>query len=161
MAATDYYPLAKGLVLAYSSDSVEGPSTFKDECLAVAVKGDKTTATFRKTVEEPGKPPKVNEFTVTRDSKGVYRYGEKELGLPVKLGKKWTISPREYKITSLTETITVPAGTFKDCLEISYLVAGGDGGSGQIYFAPGVGMIRTVCAEEDDSYKIDLTRYSK
>ena len=161
MAAKDYYPLKKGLVLDYRSDGVEGASSFKDETLSVATKNGKTTATVRKTIERPGKPPEVKEFTVKRDSKGVYRYGEKELPLPVAVGKKWRIYPREYKIASLSETVTVPAGTFKDCLHVVYLVAGGDGGSGEIFYAPGVGMLRTLCQEEDDSYEIVLTRRSK
>jgi len=161
VADKSYFPLKKGLVLEYKSDSPEGASTFKDETIAVATKKGKTTATIRKTIEAPGKPPEVKEHAVTRDAKGIYEYGEKQLPLPVKLGKKWVISPREYKITSLTETVTVPAGTFKDCLQVSYLIAGGDGGSGEIDYAPGVGCIRHRCDDEGEPFEYVLTHWSK
>jgi hypothetical protein len=161
VAAKDYFPLKKGLVLEYSSNSPEAASTFKDEIIAVVTKDGKTTATVRKTIEAPGKPPEVKEHKVIRDAKGIYEYGEKQLPLPINLDKTWVISPREYKITSLTETVTVPAGTFKDCLRVSYLIAGGDGGSGEIDYAAGVGNIRHRCDDEGEPFEYVLARWSK
>lgn len=157
MASPDYYPLKKGLALEYRSQDASGVLTFKDEIIAVAEQGGKTLATFRKTVKEPGKPPEVKERVVTRDVHGVYCYGEKELPLPVALGKTWAVEPREYAIASLTQAVTVPAGTFRDCLRVSYLIASGDGGSGELDYAPGIGLIRHWCNDEGDPFEYVLT----
>lgn len=157
MPDPDYYPLEEGRVLAYASEDADGVLTIKDETIAVTEQGGKTVATVRKTVAAPGQPPEVKERKVTRDETGVYCYGEKELPLPAARGAAWDIPPRRYEIASLTQTVTVPAGTFRDCLRVTYLIAGGDGGSGELDYAPGVGLIRHWCNDEGEPFEILLT----
>jgi DUF3108-like len=53
----------------------------------------------------------------------------------------------EDEVVSLTETITVPAGTFHECLKIKETLA--DGSVEYKYYAKGVGCVREVPAEGD------------
>ena len=52
------------------------------------------------------------------------------------------------EIISLTETVTVPAGTYRNCLKIKESLA--DGTIEYKYYAPGVGVVREVPADGDE-----------
>lgn len=46
-------------------------------------------------------------------------YGElKVLAYPVEVGKSWSVDPFTFTIESIDQTITVPAGTFKNVVEV-------------------------------------------
>jgi hypothetical protein len=49
---------------------------------------------------------------------------------PVQIGTTWEDEDGTYEITALDRTVTVPAGTFSHCLEVTTL------------YAPGVGMVQ-------------------
>ena len=74
------------------------------------------------------------------------------------IGRKWRHYPNEYRISAFDAVTTVPAGTFKKCMKVSYLIAGGDGGVGERYYAPGVGLVRENCMDEGDPFEIELVR---
>ena len=59
----------------------------------------------------------------------------------LRLGTVWENRDGRYEVTSLSETVTVPAGTFKNCAEIIHW--GKSGGVTVItYYAPGVGVVQ-------------------
>jgi len=68
------------------------------------------------------------------------------------------LSQRTMSSPALDAVTTVPAGTFRDCLKVSYLIAGGDAGYGERYYAPSIGFVREVCADESDPYEHVLLR---
>jgi len=53
----------------------------------------------------------------------------------------------EDEVLSLSETVTVPAGTYKNCLKLREKLA--DGEIEHKYFARGIGCVREVPAEGD------------
>ena len=59
------------------------------------------------------------------------------------------------EIVSLSETVTVPAGTYKNCLKIKETPA--DGEIEYKYFAPGIGCVREVPADGDVQLKVHET----
>ena len=48
---------------------------------------------------------------------------------------------REYAVTAIDETVTVPAGTFTNCVEVTHWSASGTVTTITLY-APGVGMVQ-------------------
>lgn len=52
------------------------------------------------------------------------------------------------EVVSISETVTVPAGTFKNCVKIKESL--GDGTTEYKYYAPGVGVVREVPPEADE-----------
>ena len=59
------------------------------------------------------------------------------------------------EVTSLSETVTVPAGTYRDCLKIKETLA--DGSTEYKYYAKGIGCVREVPAEGDILLKSHTT----
>jgi hypothetical protein len=52
------------------------------------------------------------------------------------------------EVVSVSETVTVPAGTFKDCIKVKELL--GDGKTEYKYYAKGVGVVREVPSDGDE-----------
>ena len=48
--------------------------------------------------------------------------------------------------TQETAAAETPAGHFTGCLRVGYLIAAGDGGSGERLYAPGVGLVGYITA---------------
>ena len=55
------------------------------------------------------------------------------------------------EVVSVSETVTVPAGTFSNCVKIKETL--GDGTAEYKYYAPGVGVVREVPPEGDELLK--------
>ena len=60
------------------------------------------------------------------------------------------------EIVSVSETVTVPAGTFHDCVKVKESL--GDGTIEYKYYAKGVGVVREVPPEGDELLKSHTTR---
>ena len=60
---------------------------------------------------------------------------------PLQLGTVWENRDGRYEVTALSETVTVPAGTFKNCVEIMHWSKGG-GVTVITHYAPGVGVVQ-------------------
>ena len=60
---------------------------------------------------------------------------------PVQVGTTWEDDDGTYEITALDKTITVPAGTFYQCLEVTNRRRGGKATVLTLY-APGVGVVQ-------------------
>lgn len=154
----DYFPLVKGAVREYATESSAGAGTYIVEVLEVAKKGDAVTAKCRRTVRLPGEPETVAEFTVTSDAAGVRDGDDIEFNHPVKVGTEWISSPRRTWIESLDAAVETPAGKFAGCMRVAYLIAEGDGGSGERFYAPGVGLVKVVDNDEGEPLSFALVR---
>ncbi|MBI4059819.1 MAG: hypothetical protein HY403_00155 [Elusimicrobia bacterium] len=146
---TDFFPLAKGATREYAVESPEGSGVSKTEILDVAVNGAATIAKCRRTLKRLNAPATVAEFTVTKDAGGVYEGECVEYKHPIKVGTEWIRAPRRFWIEALDAAVETPAGKFKNCLRVAYSIAEGDGGSGERYYAPGVGLVKI--AENDEA----------
>lgn len=154
----DYFPLVKGALREYSMETAEGTGNYKIEVLEVSTQNGTTTAKCRRTIAWQGKPPKADEFLVVKDAHGVRTGETPEFKNPIKVGTEWILSPRRYWIEALDGTLETPAGKFAGCLRVAYLIAEGDGGSGERHYAPGVGLVKIVEHDEADPYTYQLVR---
>lgn len=155
MAQPDYCPLIAGLSLEYATSS----GTLKVEILNVAQRGRALEARCRQTANDHGNTEET-ELIIKKDSSGVYANGVKELPIPPILGDSWNVSPIDYEISALDAEVTVGAGAFKNCLKVSYRIGAGDGGGGEKFYAPGVGLVFENCRDESSPFEMSLTRFT-
>lgn len=155
---TDYFPLVKGAVREYATENSKGAGSYRFEVLEVSTKGAVTTAKCRRTVKLPSEPETVAEVAVTKDDSGVHEGTDVEFKTPLKVGTEWASPPRRNWIEALDAAIETPAGKFKDCLKVAYLIAEGDGGSGERHYAPGVGLVKAVDNDEGEPFTYQLVR---
>ena len=153
----DYFPLIKGAVREYSYENSAGTGGFSVEILEVSAQDASTTAKCRRTLNLPGEHGRIVEFTVTKDASGVHEGDAFEFKNPLAAGTEWISPPRRYWIEAIDAAVETPAGTFKDCLRVAYLIAEGDGGSGERFYAPGVGLVKVVDNDEGDPFSFWLT----
>ena len=156
MTPADYFPLVEGAVREYATEDASGKGTLKIEVLSVSRAAGITTAKCRKTITANDESPKVSEFQVVNDGKEVRSDSGTEFRFPLKKGTEWTRSPRRYWIETLDAKVQTGAGTFKGCLRVAYLIAEGDGGSGERHYAPGVGLVKVVEHDEADPFSHEL-----
>lgn len=96
------------------------------------------------------------ETLLEKENKYGLFYAElKVLAYPVEKGKEWSIDPYTFTIESVDQTITIPAGTFKNVVEVRTTVKGEEGYTTS-YFAKGVGQI---LRESVDSNSKKTIRY--
>ncbi len=157
-ADPDFYPLIPGLIREYRSRGAAGTGLVRFEVLSVSWKEGKTLARCRRTRSQGG-GLETKDFTARREPSGVYSSGQKEFPLPVWLGRRWRSEPVEFEVSELEAVVTVPAGKFEGCLKVFYRIGGGDGGSGERIYAPGIGLVREDCSDEADPFELALTRF--
>lgn len=155
---SDYFPLVKGVVRDYETESSEGEGTFTIEILEVTSKGGVKTAKCRRTMRPPKGPQTVTEYEVTSDDAGVRAGDAVEFKTPIKVGTEWISSPRRYWIESLETEVENPAGKFTGCMRVAYLIAEGDGGSGERVYAPGVGLVKAIDSDEAEPSRLELVK---
>ncbi len=155
---SDFFPLVKGAVREYATENSRGAGTYKVEVLDVSTKDDATTAECRRTLNLPGAPEAVSEFTVTKDAVGVHVGEDFEFKNPVKAGTECASSPRRTYIETLDAAVETPGGKFKGCMRVAYLIAEGDGGSGERFYAPGVGLVKVVENDEGEPFTYQLVK---
>ena len=67
---------------------------------------------------------------------------------PLKEGMSWNSDNLTYVVDSLTEVVETPAGTFEECLKISIYNPSLEEKYIEIYYKPGLGMIKQVFLNE-------------
>lgn len=154
----DFFPLVEGAVREFELKDSQGSSRITNKVLEVSTQGAVTTAKGRRTVARTGKPATTSEFTVTKDAQGVREGGYIEFQNPVNAGTEWISPPRRFWIASLDAAVETPAGKFKNCLRVAYLIAEGDGGSGERFYAPGVGLVKVVDNDEGEPFTYQLVK---
>ncbi|MEK7382375.1 MAG: hypothetical protein AAB262_03720, partial [Elusimicrobiota bacterium] len=147
----EYYPIVEGRVYRYRYESAEWPqkSTATMKVRSVRSAGGKTTAIWEETNPNPPdeRGPAVRRWGVERSAKGVVE-GEKDgsywvIRTPLKKGTSWQRNDgATFTITSLTERVKVPAGVYANCLLVTYENEGI--GTGALYYAKGVGLVRSI-----------------
>ena len=157
--AVDYYPLEKGRVLSYRSVTSGGEGSVDVETLSVDAQGAR--AHCRRTALGPAGTVTRRDFRVEIEAEELRSDGDMEFPLPALPGRMWARPPREYSIETLSGRVDTPAGAFEDCLVVSYMIAGGDGGLGRRFYAPGVGFVHESCEDEGDPFELSLTAVKK
>jgi hypothetical protein len=172
-----YYPLKPGMIWEYtvvSSKAGTGKITIKNQP-AREINGQKVTPREWRTGAS------VKYYLVARDDYGIYRYGEQKsadaapvvttpkvyyLKEPVDRGTTWDIvtkmGDRQVKVNltieSIDDTITVPAGTYKNCVKIKH-EGGGQAEKDQAgfavtayeWYAPRAGLVKSLVTLKEKS----------
>lgn len=162
--ASEYLPLGKRAVLEYEYTSSEftASKTIRVEYLSYSDK-DKTALVnmiiFNKT------RPKVSNFVVVAGENGVRAsdspiYGPRlEFPLPLTYNSVWNEGPDRSRVAALNAKIAVPAGAYSGCLKVTTRLSGGDAGSAERYYAPGVGLVYERINSEDRQETVQLISY--
>ena len=87
--------------------------------------------------------------------------GVVEFPLPPVVGASWTAGGDSLRIASDRATVSTPAGRFTDCLKVEVLLAGGDAGSAERFYAPGLGLVRESISEEGEPSDKRLLSYGR
>jgi hypothetical protein len=154
----NYFPLVKGAVREYAMENSAGTGTYLVEVLDIEKTGDVTTAKIRRTVRHPKEPETIAEVTMTSDAAGVREGTHIEFSRPIKVGTEWVNPPRRNWIEALDAEVETPAGKFTGCMRVAYLIAEGDGGSGERFYAPGVGLVKVVDNDEGEPLTLTLVK---
>lgn len=155
MSVPDYLPLKPGLRLEYELNRAQETRRLVVEHLAVP-----GGVAIRRTWTSPDGRTETETGSGERRGDGVYYDGVLILPLPPRVGASWALPPREYRVETLDDAVETPAGRFAGCLRVGYLIAAGDGGSGERLYAPGVGLVRELCSDEADPFEVVLTSFS-
>jgi len=147
----EYYPIIAGYAYVYRYESPEWPQKSKATMRVKGVSqvGDKTTATLEETNPDPPDPKwtSVRSWKVERGAEGVFE-GDKNwsywaIRTPLEKGTSWQRDDgTTFTIAALSETVEVPAGIYKNCLHVAYDNEGI--GTGELYYAKGVGLVRSI-----------------
>lgn len=151
----EHFPLQAGRFWEYDSDSSRGRRRVRVEVLAVEADGAVTRAVGRSRVGEGA----WLEFSVVEDAASLRVEGVVELPLPPRVGASWDAGGDSLRIDSDRARAEVPAGAFSDCLRVVVLLAGGDSGTGERLYAPGVGLVRETLSDEGDPSERVLVSY--
>lgn len=162
---TDYFPFVAGkkYVYRYTSSEFDGCAEASVVFLAVKCEKDEQVATVRLTVLLKGHES-ATVYNVVKNPAGVSSYdgivvgGRKEFPLPVKEGAEWDEYPDANEIVSLCEKQHVGHHSYENCLKVRTLIAGGEAGTAERYYAPGVGYIRESYHSEDLQAEVTLVR---
>lgn len=147
----EYYPIVEGRVYSYRYESAEWPqkSTATMRVKDMSSVGGKTMATWEETNPNPPdeRGPSVRSWKVERSAKGVVEGGKDwsdwVIQTPLKKGTSWQRNDgTSFTIASLVERIEVPAGVYENCLYVTYENEGI--GTGALYYAKGVGLVRSI-----------------
>jgi len=84
-----------------------------------------------------------------------------ELPIPLFKDKQWTENSNNNRITSINAKVQTQAGTFLNCLKVYTRIGGGDAGSAERYYAPGIGLVMENVNAEDKQESIKLVSFKK
>ncbi|MCM2268005.1 MAG: hypothetical protein NDI60_09575 [Elusimicrobiales bacterium] len=162
--AADYLPLNKRAVYEYEYTSSEftGVKTIRIEFMEyseAARTAQVNMIIFNKT------KPKVSNFVMTAGPDGIRSSDSPiagprlELPFPLAYNQVWNEGSDRNRVAALNAKVAVPAGVYNGCLKITSKLGGGDAGSAERYYAPGVGLVYEQIAAEDSQQTIKLTAY--
>lgn len=154
---TDYFPLIPGASLSYSLERAGARGSLRLEILFARRRGRATLATGRRVTIWEGSAPRIDAVELVSGPGGARAGGAIEFKGPIALGTRWYDGADECWIDGFDGVAETPAGRFAGCLRVCYLIAGGDGGSGERLYAPGIGLARAEHRDESDPYIWTLT----
>ena len=154
----DYFPLRTGLKLHYRHKDATGKvGKMAFEVIHADEQGGVTTATCVRIFDGRPSPEYVMVNDPVKGWLTSTAWG-KEFPLPPVVGKEWNKQPDLYKVEALDAEIETPAGKFTNCLKVVRLVAGGDAGFEERYYAEDVGLVYVMSNDEADPYELALTK---
>ncbi|UPT74041.1 MAG: hypothetical protein M0D55_19820 [Elusimicrobiota bacterium] len=153
----DYFPLIAGTSREYALERAGAAGILRLEVLFVWRAGRSTLARGRRSLRWHGEPPRVDAIDLVTGPGGARAGGRVEFKGPISLGTRWFDGADECWIDGFDGIAQTPAGRFTRCLRVAYLISGGDGGSGERLYAPGVGLVRVEHRDESDPYVWTLT----
>lgn len=154
--SADYFPLRAGAVWEYATEDANGRGSLTIEVLTVEASAGRVAARCRRTVAVSGRPPSTTEFDAVVDRDGARGERGVEFPLPAAVGAEWSAGSKRFRVEALDASVETKAGRFDGCLLVSWLIAEGDGGSGERHYAPGVGLVREVEHDEADPWSREL-----
>ncbi|TBR26097.1 hypothetical protein EPO15_00930 [bacterium] len=152
---SEYFPLQAGRFWEYDSDSSRGRRRVRVEIVSVEDDRGTTRASGRSRVGEGS----WLEFSVVEDGSSLRVEGVVEFPLPPVVGAAWDAAGDALRIDSSRARAEVPAGRFTDCLRVVVLIAGGDAGTGERLYAPGVGLVSETLSDEGEPSQRVLVSY--
>jgi hypothetical protein len=163
-----YFPLKPGLTWTYKIISDKHPTKTISITNMPSREINNLKLTPRKTEAGGGS----TYYLIGSDDKGIYRYGEQKseksepiiddprdyyIKTPVSLGTTWDTKAKfggedltiNLTIESLNDSMTVPAGSYQDCLKIKHTSGAQKNGSGLSveayeWYAPNVGLVKSL-----------------
>ncbi len=163
-AAADYLPLGRRAVYEYEYTSSEFPGVKTIRIEHMEYSQETGTAKVNMIIFNKTNP-KVSNFVMTAGASGIRSADSPlagprlEIPFPCTYNLTWSEGSDRSRISALNGKVTVPAGTYDNCLKISTRVGGGDAGSAERYYAPGVGLVYEQIIAEDRQETIKLTSY--
>lgn len=151
----EHFPLQAGRFWEYDSESSRGRRRVRVEIVSVERDAGAIRALGRTCVDGGA----WLEFSVVEDDAALRVEGVVEFPLPPVVGASWEGGGDALRVESLRARCEVPAGPFTDCLRVVVLLAGGDSGSGERLYAPGVGLVRETLSDEGDPSERVLVSY--
>lgn len=161
----DYLPLAREAVYEYDYTSSEFPGSkvIRVEYHNYSENDNAVYGTMAVFSRPAGN--RAGGYAVYANAAGVYAsdspLGGKrlEFPLPAAVGRTWTEGSDTHKITTLTGKVSVPAGSYAGCLGILARLGGGDAGTSERFYAPGIGLVYESVTAEDVQETIKLVSY--
>lgn len=86
-------------------------------------------------------------YGVNTNALGILMPGVPEVGQKFRSENVPHVTREDDEVVSVSETVTVPAGTYTDCVKIKEMMS--DGEIEYKYYAPGVGVVREVPEDGD------------
>jgi hypothetical protein len=168
-SATDYYPLATGSRWTYSVIVTGGLFPFKEGSSVTTVEGEETHGGrryFRVRTIFTGVGIPADLQLLRRGAEGIYKLeSDREqlmMPLPLKPGLKWTTRGlREEVIRHVvdgSETVDLPSDSYQNCFKVTHTSISAKSSD---YFAPGVGLVKTVGAVAGSKLEFFLDTYTR
>ena len=162
--AADYLPLNKRVVYEYEYTSSEflGAKVIRVEFMGYSE--TEKSASVNMIIFNKNKP-KVSNFVIAAGPSGIRSsdspiYGPRlELPFPLAYSQTWNEGSDRNRVAALNARITVPGGLYNGCLKITTRLNGGEAGTAERYYAPGVGLVYEQIISEDRQDTIKLTAY--
>lgn len=161
----EYFPNTNGYAWHYQVYSYFSPESYP-----IAMIFDGTTTVGSLTVQiqrEEYYPPATYltiEALVMVDDNTVSTYGTISfptteafvlLNFPLTIGKTWLFTGTHEATVMTRESVTVPAGTFSDCLKVRYIPSNRQ--TTDYWYARDVGLIKGLTVHVDGTTTIELT----
>ena len=162
--AEEYLPIRRKVVYTYeyTSSDFQGSKVLTVEYLEYSEKDNSvkvTMATFNHN------KPKLDTFVLSSTPAGIHALNSPlagsrlEIPSPAAYNAAWDEGTDRSRIAGVNSKISVPAGSFTNCLKISTRLGGGDAGTAERYYAPGVGLLFEQILAEDKQETIKLISY--
>jgi hypothetical protein len=163
-----FFPLQPGMTWTYNIISDKHPN----KTVTITNMPSREINNLKLTPRKTEAGGSITYFLIGSDDKGIYRYGEQKsensepiianprdyyIKNPVGLGTTWDMNAKfggedlmiNLTIESINDDITVPAGSYKDCLKIRHTSGNQKNDNGLSveayeWFAPNVGLVKSL-----------------